>query len=46
MNIEGGALASWADGTAPTAEDRLDPLGRTVLRPTGSCGVWARTAPF
>jgi seryl-tRNA synthetase len=50
MKIEGGSLASWANeaGTEalPPGEDRLDPLGRSVLWPTGSGGVYARTAPF
>jgi seryl-tRNA synthetase len=47
--IEGTSLASWAsDVAAPdsTGEDRLDPLGRSVLLSTGSGGVYARTAPF
>jgi seryl-tRNA synthetase len=44
MNIEGSSLASWADATR--LEDRLDPLGRTVLRQSGSAGVYARTAAF
>jgi len=50
MKIEGGSLASWASEIGPSAlpagEDRLDPLGRSVLWPTGSGGVYARTAPF
>jgi seryl-tRNA synthetase len=46
--IEGGSLAAWADNgvTSAEPEDRLDPLGRSVLQPTGSGGVYARTAPF
>jgi seryl-tRNA synthetase len=49
MSIESGVLASWVNDNAPLApagDDRLDPLGRSVLQSTGSGGVHARTALF
>jgi seryl-tRNA synthetase len=49
MKLDGGALASWADGRTQAKterEDRLAPLGHSVLQSTGSAGVYARTAAF
>src|ERR1700678_2801855 len=50
MKSESGLSAAWkrssGSGGEPDLLDPLAPLGRSVLQPTASDGVFASTAPF